>query len=103
MQVAEITEALDVINQLIWLVDKFGEDGTYRDIPGLCRIADISEVEGKNFSLTPGAYTGAEETASDDVDFTARMKEIHAELEKLQNESAQIFATIKANESLLWK
>lgn len=85
MQVAEITEALDVINQLIWLVDKFGEDGTYRDIPGLCRIADISEVEGKNFSLTPGAYTGAEETASDDVDFTARMKEIHAELEKLQN------------------
>ncbi len=53
MQVAEITEALDVINQLIWLVDKFGEDGTYRDIPGLCRIADISEVEGKNFSLTP--------------------------------------------------
>lgn len=103
MQVAEITEALDVIDQLIWLVDKFGEDGTYRDIPGLCRIADISEVEGKNFSLTPGAYTGAEETASDDVDFTARMKEIHAELEKLQNESAQIFATIKANESLLWK
>jgi len=103
MQVAEITEALDVINQLIWLVDKFGEDGTYRDIPGLCRIADISEVEGKSFSLTPGAYTGAEETASDDVDFTARMKEIHAELEKLQNESAQIFATIKANESLLWK
>lgn len=103
MQVAEIAEALDVINQLIWLIDKFGEDGMYRDIPGLCRIADISEVEGKNFSLTPGAYTGAEETASDDVDFTARMKEIHAELEKLQNESAQIFATIKANESLLWK
>lgn len=103
MQVAEITEALDVINQLIWLVDKFGEDGTYRDIPGLCRIADISEVEGKSFSLTPGAYTGAEEAATDDVDFTSRMKEIHAELEKLQNESAQIFATIKANESLLWK
>lgn len=103
MQVAEITEALDVINQLIWLIDKFGEDGSYRDIPGLCRIADISEVEGKNFSLTPGAYTGAEEAVSDDVDFTARMKEIHAELEMLQNESAQIFATIKANESLLWK
>lgn len=103
MQVAEITEALDVINQLIWLVDKFGEDGTYRDIPGLCRIADISEVEGKSFSLTPGAYTGAEEAALDDVDFTARMKEIHAELEMLQNESAQIFDTIKTNESLLWK
>ena len=101
--VVNITEALDVINQFIWLIDKFGEDGVYRDIPGLCRIADISEVEGKNFSLTPGAYTGAEEVSTDDVDFTARMKEIHAELEQLQNKSAEIFATIKANESLLWK
>lgn len=101
-QVTEIAEALEVINQAIWLIDKFGEEGTYRDVPGLCRIADISEVEAKNFSLTPGAYTGAEEVATDDVDFTARMKEIHAELEALQNKSAEIFATIKSNESLLW-
>lgn len=101
-QVTEIAEALEVINQAIWLIDKFGEEGTYRDVPGLCRIADIAEVEAKNFSLTPGAYTGAEEVATDDVDFTARMKEIHAELEALQNKSAEIFATIKSNESLLW-
>lgn len=102
-QVADISEALDVINQAIWLTDKFGEEGTYRDIPGLCRIADIAEVEAKNYSLTPGAYTGAEDVATDDVDFTARMKEIHAELEALQKKSAEIFATIKSNEALLWK
>lgn len=102
-QVTDVAEALEVINQAIWLIDKFGEEGTYRDVPGLCRIADIAEVEAKNFSLTPGAYTGAEEVASDDVDFTARMKEIHAELEVLQNKSAEIFASIKSNESLLWK
>lgn len=102
-QVAEIAEALEVINQAIWLIDKFGEEGKYRDVPGLCRIADIAEVEAKNFSLTPGAYTGAEEAATDDIDFTARMKEIHTELEALQSKSAEIFATIKSNESLLWK
>lgn len=102
-QVAEIAEALEVIYQAIWLIDKFGEEGIYRDVPGLCRIADIAEVEAKNFSLTPGAYTGAEEVATDDVDFTVRMKEIHAELEALQKKSAEIFATIKSNESLLWK
>lgn len=39
----------------------------------------------------------------DGVDFTTRMKEIHSELERLQNQSAEIFATIKENESLLWK
>lgn len=102
-QVAEITEALEVANQLVWLTDKFGDEGTYRDIPGLCRITTIDEVESKQFSLTPGAYTGAEEAKDDGVDFTARMKEIHSELERLQNQSAEIFATIKENESLLWK
>lgn len=102
-QVAEITEALEVANQLVWLTDKFGDEGTYRDIPGLCRIATIDEVESKQFSLTPGAYTGAEEVKDDGVDFTARMKEIHSELERLQKESAEIFAAIKENESLLWK
>ncbi len=102
-QVAEIAEALEVANQLVWLTDKFGDDGIYRDIPGLCRIATIEEVESKQFSLTPGAYTGAEEVKDDGVDFTARMKEIHSELDRLQKESAEIFATIKENESLLWK
>lgn len=102
-QVAEITEALEVANQLVWLTDKFGNEGTYRDIPGLCRIATIDDVERKQFSLTPGAYTGAEEVRDDGVDFTTRMKEIHLELERLQKESVEIFAAIKENESLLWK
>lgn len=102
-QVADISEALEVANQLVWLTDKFGDEGTYHDIPGLCRIATIDEVESKQFSLTPGAYTGAEEVKDDGVDFIARMKEIHSELERLQNQSAEIFATIKDNESLLWK
>lgn len=102
-QIAEISEALEVSNQLVWLTDKFGDEGTYRDIPGLCRIATIDDVGRKQFSLTPGAYTGAEEVKDDGVDFTARMKEIHSEFERLQNQSAEIFATIKDNESLLWK
>lgn len=102
-QVTEITEALEVANQLVWLTDKFGDEGTYRDIPGLCRIATVDDIERKQFSLTPGAYTGAEEAKDDGVDFTTRMKEIHSELERLQNQSAEIFATIKENESLLWK
>ncbi len=101
--ISELSSVVEMAAQFVWLTDKFGDKGTYRDIPGLCRIASIGDVEAKNFSLTPGAYTGAEEVADDGIDFTARMKEIHAELEKLQNKSAEIFATIKANESLLWK
>lgn len=101
--ISELSSVVEMAAQFVWLTDKFGEKGEYRDIPGLCRIASIEDVEAKNFSLTPGAYTGAEEVADDGIDFTSRMKEIHSELEKLQNRSAEIFATIKENESLLWK
>lgn len=101
--ISELSSVVEMAAQFVWLTDKFGENGEYRDIPGLCRIASIEDVEAKNFSLTPGAYTGAEEVADDGIDFTSRMKEIHSELEKLQKRSAEIFATIKENESLLWK
>ena len=101
--ISELESVVEMAAQFVWLTDKFGEKGEYRDIPGLCRIASIEDIEGKQFSLTPGAYTGAEEVADDGIDFTARMKEIHSELERLQKESAEIFATIKANEPLLWK
>ncbi|MDE6553050.1 MAG: N-6 DNA methylase [Muribaculaceae bacterium] len=101
--ISELESVVEMATQFVWLADKFGEKGEYRDIPGLCRIASIEDIEAKQFSLTPGAYTGAEEVADDGVDFTTRMKEIHAELEKLQKQSAEIFAIIKANESLLWK
>lgn len=101
--ISELSSVVEMAAQFVWLTDKFGDKGEYRDIPGLCRIASIEDVEAKNFSLTPGAYVGAEEVADDGIDFTARMKEIHAELERLQTESAEIFATIKENELLLWK
>ena len=101
--ISELESVVEMAAQFVWLTDKFGEKGEYRDIPGLCRIASIEDIEARQFSLTPGAYTGAEEVADDGIDFTTRMKEIHAELEKLQNRSSEIFATIKANESLLWK
>ena len=42
-----------------WLYEKFGE-GEYRDVPGLCKVADRSEIEGKGWSLMPGAYVGVE-------------------------------------------
>lgn len=73
---------INIINELEWLTDKFG-DGEYKDIPGLCKLATIEEIEAKNYSLTPGAYVGVAEIKDDDVDFEKRMQEIHSELLKL--------------------
>ena len=92
-----LLEYISILEEAQWLTAKFGTDGEYKDIPGLCKIADISEVEGKNWSLTPGAYVGVAEAEDDGVDFAERMHEIHADLLTLQQESNELMAKISAN------
>lgn len=87
---------LQVAKEALWLYEKFGE-GEYQDVPGLCKIADQSEIENKNWSLTPGAYVGVAAVEDDGVDFHERMTEIHNELLQLQDESNQLMATISRN------
>lgn len=96
-QVAELREAVTVAEEAVWLTSKFGNDGVYQDIPGLCRIATIAQIAEKDYSLTPGAYVGVAETEDDGVDFTQRMNEIHAELAKLQTEANQLMTKIQQN------
>jgi len=93
---SDIEEVLDVANDAIWLSEKFGE-GNYSDVAGLCKIATRAEIAEKNYSLTPGAYVGVAEVQEDYENFEERMKEIHKELNTLQNESNDLMATINAN------
>ena len=89
---AEIT----ITKEAIWLTEKFGE-GEYKDILGLCKLADRAEIAEKGYSLTPGAYVGVAPVADDGVDFAARMAEIHSELLTLQAESNELMETISKN------
>ena len=81
-----LEDTLETARQYEWLTEKFGE-GEYKDVLGLCKIATIQEIEGKNYSLTPGAYVGVAEAEDDGVDFHERMNEIHAELKRLNSEA----------------
>ena len=84
-----------MVTEAIWLVSKFGEDGHYQDVLGLCKIATIQEIEEKNYSLTPGAYVGVAEQEDDGVDFHERMNEIHAELAQLNKEANTLMDEIQ--------
>ena len=95
-KIAELEETLQIAKEAVWLYEKFG-DGEYQDISGLCKIADRAEIEGKGWSLTPGAYVGVAPVEDDGVDFHERMAEIHEELLRLQDESNQLIATISQN------
>ncbi len=90
-----LNEILTIINEREWLVSKFGEDGQYQDVLGLCKIATIQEIAEKNYSLTPGAYVGVAEQEDDGVDFHERMNEIHAELAKLNQEANVLMEEIQ--------
>ena len=95
-KIAELTETLTIAKEANWLYEKFG-DGEYADILGLCKVATISEIEEKGWSLTPGAYVGVAPVEDDGVDFEERMAEIHRELLSLQAESNDLMDTISQN------
>lgn len=86
-ELAYTLETKDMVNEAIWLTSKFGLDGEYQDVLGLCKIATIDEISEKNYSLTPGAYVGVAEVEDDGVDFNERMNEIHSELVSLNKEA----------------
>ena len=97
----ELQEMQTIMKEAIWLTDRFG-DGVYKDIDGLCKIATISDIEEKGWSLTPGAYVGVASTKDDGVDFETRMREIHNELSSLHKEGNNLMQSILQNyESLL--
>lgn len=97
-KLAIIDDAIATAKEAVWLTEKFGE-GTYADIPGLCKVATLEEIAAKGYSLTPGAYVGVAPTEDDGVDFHERMTEIHQELLTLQEESNRLMETISKN----WK
>jgi type I restriction enzyme M protein len=99
---AEKAEALakaagEIIAEQDWLVSKFGKNGKYKDVPGLCKAASRKEIEEKKFSLNPGAYVGVAPEQDDGVDFTTRMGEIRAELAARQKELDKLMKSIDAN------
>lgn len=96
VKIAELTEILTVAKEANWLYEKFGE-GVYSDVLGLCKLATISEIQEKGWSLTPGAYVGVAPIEDDGVDFEERMVEIHRELLSLQAESNDLMDTISQN------
>ena len=94
---SNIKNIRQIIKELRWLTEKFGE-GKYTDVLGLCKASTLSEIEERNWSLTPGAYVGVAPTIEDDEEnFAERMVEIHNELLTLQAEANSLVDSIIAN------
>ena len=80
-----------------WLVERF-PDGELRDVEGLVKLADRSEIAGNDWSLTPGRYVGVPAEEDDEnFDFAAALRNIHSELEHLNAEAETLAGTINKN------
>jgi len=78
------------------LAEKF-PDGEYADVPGLCRVATIDEIETQGWSLNPGRYVGIDERPTEDFDFAERLEELNEELEVLNTEARELEGRIADN------
>lgn len=83
--------------QALWLQERF-PDAELRDVPGLVKLVSRAEIEANDWSLTPGRYVGvAPEEVDEDFDFEAALRDIHVELNGLNEEAVELAATIARN------
>ncbi len=78
-------------------MDSLFPNSQYRDIPGLCKVANLAEIEEQGYSLNPGRYVGVAEREEDGVDFKVRLEELHDELELLNAEAENLESEISKN------
>ena len=82
--------------QAHWLTERFPE-AKLRDVEGLVKLVNRTEIEANDWSLTPGRYVGVAPEEDEDFDFEEALREIHVELEDLNAEAVKLAATIKKN------
>ena len=76
----------------------FGNAPAYADVPGLCKVATIKEIEAQGWSLNPGRYVGVApgENVSDE-DFKEQLEALNEKLETLNAQARELEQTIAAN------
>ena len=85
------------VRQADWLQERFPE-AELRNVEGLVKLVDLSEIEAHDWSLTPGRYVGvAAEEEEEDFDFEEALRAIHIDLEGLNEEAAELAARIARN------
>ena len=84
-------EAVENLHDSAGLVnEQFGKKPKYADIPGLCKVATLAEIEAQGWSLNPGRYVGVAACEEDDFDFKVRLEELNEELETLNAEAREL-------------
>jgi type I restriction enzyme M protein len=76
------------VAQSTWLTDRF-PNAEYQDVTGLCKIANLTDLQAQNYSLNPGRYVGVviEDDGLTPEEFETQMLSWHTELTDLNNQA----------------
>lgn len=75
------------------MAERFPEG--YVDVPGLCKVATVAEIEAQGWSLNPGRYVGTEVEDLDDEEFAEKLAAAHVELKELAERAATLEAGVE--------
>jgi type I restriction enzyme M protein len=75
----------------------------YEDVPGLCKLATLDEVEGHDWSLNPGRYVGVAAAGEDNEDFLSRLEALQEELINLDAGAAELGERVNASIAAILK
>ncbi len=79
------------------LMEELFPEGSYTDVPGLCKVATLDEIEEQGWSLNPGRHVGVAARTADDFVFAERLEELSEELEILNAEARELEEHIAEN------
>tara|TARA_B100000482_G_C12613023_1_gene299938 strand:- start:3743 stop:5776 length:2034 start_codon:yes stop_codon:yes gene_type:complete len=97
LAVEQLKQVRYFYKQAHWLLSRFPE-GKLCDVEGLVKLVDKTEIEAADWSLTPGRYVGvAPEEVDEDFDFEEALRDIHIELQGLNNEAVELAEKIARN------
>ncbi len=90
-------EGLGLTDQAANILKSAFRNLNYEDVPGLCKVATLKEIEAQGWSLNPGRYVGVADRPADDFVFAERLEELNEELETLNVEARELEERIGEN------
>jgi type I restriction enzyme M protein len=90
-------EAIETENGSAALLQETFPEGRYADVPGLCKVATVAEIEAQGWSLNPGRYVGVAERVLEDIDFKEKLESLNEELERLNAAARELEDRISEN------
>lgn len=83
------------IKQIYDTYHNWRDEKDYEDVQGFCKAANIEEVRGHEYILTPGRYVGIEEVEDDGEPFDEKMTRLTGELSEMFAKSHKLEDEIK--------